>query len=106
MDKFSVLPTDERFLSLYEEQKICLFNGICSLANNEDIKISVQRQERIEEMKSRPLESFASKGLLLSMRTTYKAAGMDNNQIEIEVNNYLKTLKMKEVQELEKAHGR
>lgn len=108
IENFKILPTDNRFVDLYEEQKIALFEGVCSLPNQENLKKTVIVNSQIEKVKNTKEEDFVSDGMKKSMRKSIEEnyKDFDNNYIEkvLEKNiknmgNKIKSQKIKELQE-------
>lgn len=102
MEKFNVLPTDNRFLSLYEEQKVALFEAMSNMPDLTMIKDHVQRTRAILELKSRPLESFLSEGILDRMRLDLRAAGKSEREVEETITHQLNAVRDLEIKKVEK----
>lgn len=102
MDKFNVLPTDERFMNLYDEQKLAMFEGICHVPDMRYLKKQVVIDSKIEELKKKELEAFGSPGLIKRMEMTFKASGLPEPEVKNKIKQYLTRLKEAELKNLEK----
>lgn len=101
-DKFVILPTDERFLNLYEEQKLALFEGVCSLPDQDSLKKNVIISRRKEEIKNKKDSSFLSKGLQIRMKEQYEKSGLSGEQIREKIKEIIESKRQVELAELEK----
>lgn len=102
MDKFSVLPTDEKFLNLYEEQKLAMFEGLCNLPDLKVVKKQVIIDGRIQGLKNMKLEEFGSPGLILKMQKTFESTGMPTEEVRSKIKEYLMRIRTAELKHLEK----
>lgn len=85
MDKFDVLPTDMRFINLYEEQKIALFEGINDLPERDQLKRTLAIMKKKEEIKSKKDEEFVSEGLIKRIKQVLRSRGASVEEIEKEI---------------------
>lgn len=105
-DKFQVLPTDPRFLALYDEQKVALFEGLTSIPELPVLKKRLQIQRKIDEVESTKPRDFVSKGILKNMTRMFKADGRTDEEIDKELDRIGENIKKVELKNLEKAlHG-
>lgn len=101
MDKFSILPTDNRFLNLYEEQKAALFEGVCSLPDNKDIKRHKLISEKIEEIKNKKNDQLLSPGLIRNTEITLKKEGYTESQINDKIKQMVERKRNMDIKEAE-----
>jgi hypothetical protein len=102
INKFSVLPTDERFLNLYEEQKAALFLGINDFPDLEHLKKVLIIKEKIREVNDKKLKDLVPKKRLEVMEMVFKKQGLSKDKIKEEINKYLRVEKQKILDKLEK----
>jgi hypothetical protein len=102
IDKFNVLPTDKRFVDLYDEQKIALFEGVSILPDQKDLKANILYTKKIEEIKNKPDKEFINDGLKKRMIEQYKASGFSDIEISEKIKNIVETKRSLELKELEK----
>jgi hypothetical protein len=82
IDKFNILPTDERFVNLYDEQKIALFEGVCSLPDQQSLKKNLMITKEIEKIEKKDDFSFLPKGTRKRLEENYKNSGYSNEAIQ------------------------
>lgn len=102
IDKFNVLPTDKKFIDLFSEQKIALFEGVCSLPDQESLKKNVLISRKEEEIKSRDDSTFINPGLKSVMEKQYRESGFSEDKIKNKIQEIIDTKKQMELSELEK----
>ena len=101
MDKFSVLPTDIRFINLYEEQKLSIFNGLCMLPDSDIVKRIIRSDDKIQEIKEKKDEEIMSPGLVSKMRQIFSAQGMDAQQIKNKIKEQVERIRATEIKSIE-----
>ena len=99
-DKFNILPTDEKFLNLYDEQKIALFDGICSLPDQSSLRKNVMLANKIEEIENRSDSDFIGKGFIKRITKQHKEAGHTEKEINKIIKNIIETKRSAELEKL------
>lgn len=102
MEKFSVLPTDKRFLSLFEEQKIALFESINSLPDEKVLKKRILFNRKRKEAEEASPDQFVTPGMKKRMIEIFKAQGLNEEQVETRLKVQLKNIKDAELKNLDK----
>jgi len=102
IDKFNILPTDIRFMSLYEEQKIALFECLSMFPDIDRIKKIVKVEEKINELKSKSVDEFGNPGMIKRMEEVYRNQGLENNEIKEKIKDHLNRIRITELKNLEK----
>jgi hypothetical protein len=102
MDKFNVLPTDERYLNLYEEQKVGLFYGINELPFLDNIKTVILKEKNTKDIETKNLEDFIPKERVTKLKEIYKKQGMTKEQIDAELERTAKAIKEAELFKIKK----
>jgi hypothetical protein len=105
MDKFNVLPTDIRFINLFEEQKIALFEGLMKLPERLDLKKSIILNEKLVEIQNKKDEDFISPGMMKRMKATMKAMGKTEEEINKEIKKYTDSRRKVEMTKIEEARN-
>jgi hypothetical protein len=95
-----VLPTDDRYLSLYEEQKIALFKGIMHNPDQSIVKIRMNIFEEIDKIKNTDYRKFLKPGTLKTMRATYSAQGINEEEAEKLIENFANVEKSRRLTEI------
>ena len=106
MEKFSVLPTDEKFINLYEEQKTALFEAFNSLPGQETIKRRFYFLNARKELEEKPLIDFVQLGLKKRMEQTFKAQGIKDEQIAEKILAQARQIKDAELNKLKKREAK
>jgi len=101
IDKFNILPTDKKFIDLFDEQKIALFEGVCSLPNQESLRRNMAISKKEIEIKSKKDSDFVKPGLKKRMEQTYKESGFTNEQIKNKIKEIADTQRKVELDKLE-----
>lgn len=102
VDKFNVLPTDIKFMSLYEEQKVALFECLSMFPDISRIKKIVKVEEKINELKLKSVDEFGNPGMIKRMEEMYKSQGLENNEIREKIRDHLNRIRITELKNLEK----
>lgn len=101
-----MLPNDEKFINLEEDQKIFLFNGINSLPTSEVLRESTIYRMAKAEIEDKKPEDFVNDNMKKSM---YKALGsqkLTDDQIKDQIVKFGQSAKANKLQELEKQYAR
>lgn len=106
MKTFQVLPTDRRFLDLYEDQKLELFYGINHIPDESVLRNYVVKEEKRKEFAQKKASEFISQGLRNKMRETLKNQGMGEDQIEKALESYGMSLKQTKMQDLDEDYSK
>ena len=85
MDKFHILPTDERFLALEPEQKTCIFESIMNIADTNTLKYNYLRRKEIEELRYSSIDDHLSPGLIKRIKEAGAKIGKTKGQMEEEL---------------------
>jgi len=101
MNEFKVLPTDERFMNLFEEQKIALFEGINSLPESKILKKNIMMERKIKEIEDRKDEEFISRGLRKTMTAHMRMNGLSEEEINNHIQKIITAKKKTEIKKIE-----
>lgn len=82
MKEFKVLPTDEKFLSLFPEQKVMLYEGINHLPDSQILKSYTNLQKGIEDVRKKDSIAFIPKGIRNQMSNAFSKRGLDKKEID------------------------
>lgn len=102
MRTFRVLPTDERFSSLYEEQKEFIFRLFYRIPDDADLKRMILVKEAIDELQARDAMDFLPKGSLTRMEQAYRRQGMPADRIKAAMLENARRMKASKIMALEK----
>jgi type I restriction-modification system DNA methylase subunit len=103
--KFNVLPTDDRFLNLYPEQKEALFYGLNELLPLEAIRERLFALLEYEELCKKPLKSFDPENRINNLKKIYKAQKMTDEEIDKLIKDRLTLLRKTKIEEKQKELG-
>jgi hypothetical protein len=101
MEKFSVLPTEERFINLYEEQKLAIFVGLNNLPELNEMRIKIKNDQFVKSAMERPSIEFVDKNRIKNMKKYFlDKQNMTEEQAEIEIKKFCESAKKKEIERL------
>jgi len=101
MNKFNVLPTDKRFISLYKEQKLSIFKNINMSDDPKEISKNYRFNSYINKLKKKKPEDVLSKGMISRMKDIMKAQGLDDSDIYKKIRNEAERMKVSEIKKME-----
>jgi len=106
MDKFNVLPTDERLMNLEFEQKEALFERLNSLAELKNIKLEFLKIKEVEKIKKMTSEQLMSVGLRKRVTESLRMQGVSEDKIIKKINEQVEDIRKAKLLELEHNDGK
>ena len=100
IDKFNILPTDKRFIDLFDEQKIAIFEGVCSLPDHKMIKKNILLTKKIEEIENKNDSIYMPKGLKETLEKKFGENGRSKDEINEMIKNMINSKKQNEIDKL------
>lgn len=91
-----------RFVNLYEEQKIALFEGLCCFPDQKVLKKNMIIAKKIKEINNKDDSEFISSGLKIRMQQQFEKNGLSKEEIEKKLKKIIKIKKEGELAEWEK----